>query len=347
MAPARPPDLKGLDPPALRAAVVQAGLPAFRAAQVSHWLYERGVDELAAMANLGTAARDRLAAAFTMTHLEVQTQRTADDGTVKVLWTLADGHAIESVWLVSGRRRTICLSTQVGCAFNCRFCASGEGSLVRNLTAAEIVDQVLGFQRLTGTRPTNLVYMGMGEPLANYDAVRDSVRIFTHADAYAMSPRRITVSTVGYLPGLERLIADALPVNLAFSLHAPSDARRAELMPGAERYPLADLRDALIRFRRASGRRVMVEYVPLAGINDSADDARAVAAFANAVSAKVNLIVYNPVPGSGHMSAAPDVVDAFQAVLRRKGVLTFVRQSGGRAIDGACGQLRRDAATAV
>ncbi len=341
MAPPRPPDLKALEPAALRDTVVQLGLPAFRASQVLHWLYRRGVDDLEGMTNLGAATRARLAEACTLTRLHLHTQRTAEDGTIKVLWTLADGHTIESVWLVSGARRTICLSTQVGCAFSCRFCASGDGPLVRNLTTAEIVDQVLGFQRLCGSRPTNLVYMGMGEPLANYAAVRDSVRILTHPDAYAMSPRRLTVSTVGYLPGLERLIADALPTNLAFSLHAPSDARRAALMPGAERYALADLRDALIRFRRATGRRVTLEYVLLADVNDALADARAVAAFANAVGAKVNLIVYNTVPGSNDAGSALETVEAFQDVLRGKNVLAFVRQSGGRAIQAACGQLRR------
>lgn len=342
MARARRHDLKGLDPPALRAAVVAAGLPAFRASQLLHWVYRRGVDDLAAMTNLGAAVRERVAATFETTHLVLHARRESADDTSKVLWRLADDHTVETVWLVAGARRTVCISTQVGCAFACGFCASGEGPLVRNLTAAEMVDQVLGLHRECEARPTNVVYMGMGEPLANYDAVRDSVRILTHPDAYAMSPRRITVSTVGYLPGIEKLIADALPVKLAFSLHAPTDDRRAQLMPGAERYPLADIRNALIRFRRATKRSVMLEYVMLAGVNDTESDAKAVAAFAHAVSAKVNLIVYNAVAGSTYTGSEPDAVAAFQATLRGKNVLTFVRHSGGRDIDAACGQLRRD-----
>ena len=340
------PDLKGLAPADLRAAVAAAGLPPFRAAQVLDWLYRSGVDDLAAMRNLGAPARERLAQAFTITHLEERAHQAATDGTVKLLWTLPDGEAVETVWLTTEKRRTVCLSTQVGCAFACRFCASGAGALVRNLTAAEIVDQVLGCARRLGARPTNLVYMGMGEPLANYDAVRDSVRILTAPDGYALSPRRITLSTIGYLPGLERLIADALPVKLALSLHAPTDARRAELIPGADRYPLAEVTDALARFRRATKRPVTLEYVLLADTNDAPADADAVAKLANRIGAKVNLIVYNPVPVGGFAAAPDDRTAAFPARLRARGVLTFLRRSGGAEIDGACGQLRRTIAAA-
>jgi len=335
------PDLKGIAPEALRAAVAAAGLPRYRADQLLDWMYRKRTDDVDAMTNIGKRDAATLRETFGCTHLEVQARQDAADGTVKVLWTLPDGERVESVWLVSGERRTICLSTQVGCAFSCTFCASGEGPLVRNLTTAEIVDQVLGFERLLEQRPTNIVYMGMGEPLTNYEAVRDSIAIFSHPDAYGLSPRRITVSTVGYLPGIERAIADKLPVKLALSVHATTDPQRADLIPGAERYPLDALLEALLRFRKATKRPVTLEYVLLEGENDREIDAQRLAKFAKRIGAKVNLIVYNPVAGWRFHSPPPEAVDAFRDAIRAKGAFVFVRHSGGREIAGACGQLRK------
>jgi 23S rRNA (adenine2503-C2)-methyltransferase len=319
------------------------GLPAYRAAQVRRWLYGSRVRSFAEMTDLPQGLRDELAAEFQLWTARVALHKTTDDGTEKLLVELADAQQIECVLLRDGARRTICISTQVGCAMGCVFCASGLAGVARNLTAGEIVEQTLLLDRLlpAGERLSHIVVMGMGEPLANLDRLLPSLEEASAADGLGISPRRITISTVGLPEAIHRLAEMKARYNLAVSLHAPDDALRHELVKVSRNIPLAEILAAADRYFDTSGRRLTFEYVLLAGVNDQADQARRLAKLLGRRTALVNLIPYNPVAALPYRTPSAAAVRSFVEVLRAAGVNVQVRERKGDQIDAACGQLRR------
>ena len=321
------------------------GEPAFRAGQVAGWVWEKGATSADQMTNLPKRLRARIAESVAFdTAAEVARQDSAD-GTIKLLLTWPDGQSAETVMIPDGPRRTACVSSQVGCPVGCRFCASGMKGKQGDLTAGRIVEQAVRLNRLLaeeqGARLTNLVFMGMGEPLANYGPVLGALRVLTGPGTMRMSPRRITLSTVGVPARIRQLAAEELPLNLALSLHAPNEPLRRELIPWADHFALGDILDACGDYFRATGREVTFEYILLRGVNDRPHHADELAGVCRAARANVNLLRYNEVDGLPFDRPASADVAAFQERLRRAGVNAHVRRSRGRDIDAACGQLRR------
>jgi 23S rRNA (adenine2503-C2)-methyltransferase len=313
--------------------LAELGEPAYRARQVWGWL-ARGADSYRAMSDLPASLRGRLEEAVPLSTLTLEREERARDGTVKALLRTTDGHPIEAVLMrFRDGRRSLCLSSQSGCPLTCRFCATGRMRFARNLTAAEILDQALHFRRQGAL--DHAVFMGMGEPLINLDAVLAACR---RLPDLGITHRRTTISTVGWIPGIERLAADPRPLRLALSLHAPEDALRSALMPVNERYRLQEVIDACRRFYAVKRRRVFVEYVMLAGVNDSVAQARMLAALLESRAFKVNLIPYNPTD-SDFQGSTPRAIEAFRNELERLGVHVTVRLTRGREIAAACGQL--------
>ena len=309
------------------------GEPGYRARQVWEWTM-RGVGSYEEMTTLPKALRSGLAEEVPFSTLELVTERTARDGTQKALFRTADGHPVEAVLMrYRDGRRSLCLSAQSGCPLTCTFCATGAMRFGRNLTASEILDQALHFRRI---EPVNhAVYMGMGEPFLNYDAVVESAR---RLPDLGITHRRTTISTVGWMPGLRRFVDEVdQPIRLALSVHSAVAARRSELMPVNDRYPLADVLAECRRYVELRRRKVFVEYVMLADVNDSPEDARALAALLDGRSFKVNLIPYNPT--GLYDGSSRDTIERFKAVLERARIPATVRLTRGRDIEAACGQL--------
>jgi len=309
------------------------GEPAFRARQVWEWT-SRGIDSYEEMTTLPKALRAELDESVPFSTLELLTERESHDGTVKALFRTADGHPVEAVLMrYRDGRRSLCLSSQSGCPLTCTFCATGKMRFGRNLTASEIVDQALHFRR---AEPVNhAVYMGMGEPFLNYDAVIDSAR---RLPDLGITPRRTTISTVGWMSGLQRFVDEVeRPIRLALSIHAADPAKRSELMPVNDRYPLADVLAECRRYVQLRRRKVFVEYVMLAGVNDSPADAADLAGVLDRRAFKVNLIPYNPT--GLFEGSSREAIGRFKAVLDRAGVPATVRLTRGRDIEAACGQL--------
>ena len=326
---------------AFMASLGEAG---FRADQVLRWVYGGGAAGFDGMTNLPLALRARLEEAAALYTTAVRQVRTSADGTEKLLLGLADGETVETVVIPAGERRTVCISTQVGCPMGCAFCATGLGGLVRDLTAGEIIEQVLhARRRFGGERASmNVVVMGIGEPLSNFAALSRALEVFTASWGLALSGRRITVSTVG-LPGRIRDLAGlGLGVNLAVSLHAADDSTRGRLVPGAA--PVGEIVEAARAYLLATDREVTFEYVMLRDVNDSAAAAHALAERLGDLPVLVNLIPLNPVAGLGWQAPTPDRVERFVGVLRSRGVRAEVRRRRGADIEAACGQLRRAAA---
>lgn len=319
-------------------AALLAGEPRFRTAQVWEGLYAQGVGP-EAMTTLPVPLRDRLAAELPPA-LSPLAESVGDDGdTVKWLWALADGREVETVLMHYPDRSTVCISTQAGCAMACGFCATGQAGFERHLTAGEIVEQVVRARTAAAPRRlSNVVFMGMGEPLANYDAVWRAVEVL-HGEL-GLSARHLTLSTVGIVPGIRRLAGEALPVNLAVSLHAANDTLRDELVPVNRRYPLAALREACEDYLRAKNRRLSLEWALIDGVNDRPDDAKELAAYARSLRAHVNLIPLNPTDGYHTRGTPPERVAAFAERLRHLGANATVRRNRGTEIAAACGQLR-------
>jgi 23S rRNA (adenine2503-C2)-methyltransferase len=339
--PSSPIDLAGLERAELEQAFAGLGLPAFRGRQVFRWIHARGVTDFAAMTDLSRDLRATAAAAFTIGTPAVAASQTSEDGTTKFLLTLGDGRQIESVYIPDTPANTFCVSTQVGCAVGCAFCLTGKMGLVRHLTAGEIAGQVRVMAHQTGLAGSafNVVLMGMGEPLHNYEATRKALRILADTQGLALHPRRVTLSTVGLVPGLERLAADPDMPNLAISLHATTDELRDRLVPINRRYDLAALIDACraLPLRRRS--RITFEYVLLAGVNDSVEDARRLVRLLDGLRAKVNVLPLNAAPGIPFDRPSDARVDAFARTLAERGLRVSVRKSRGRDIRAACGQL--------
>jgi len=336
-----PLDLAEMDRPALESALAERGQPRFRARQIFAWIYQRGIADPVAMTDLSKELRAALASDFTLATPQLVARERSVDGTEKFLLKLADGKEIESVFIPDTPKQTFCISTQVGCAMACSFCLTGKMGLVRNLTAGEIAGQVRVLANALSLRETafNIVLMGMGEPLHNYDETMKALRILNDEHGLAVSPRRVTLSTVGLLPALERLAREPLMPNLAISLHAPTDRQRGELVPLNRKYGISDIIDACKRFPLRTRSRITFEYVLLAGVNDAADDARALAKLLVGVKSKVNLIPLNAAAGIPFERPSDAAIDRFAAILAERGVLVSVRKSRGRDIRAACGQL--------
>ena len=341
MSTAARPDLAELERSALEEALAARGHQRFRARQIYRWIYRHGVTAPDAMTDLSRELRATLAEAFTISTPTIVERERSIDGTEKFLLRLADGRLIESVFIPDTPAMTFCLSTQVGCAMACAFCLTGKMGLVRPLTAGEIVGQVRVLADALNMRGTrfNLVLMGMGEPLHNYDETMKALRILADQHGFAVSPRRITLSTVGLLPALERLAHEPLMPNLAISLHAPTDLQRAELVPINKKYGIADIIGACRRFPLKRRSRITFEYVLLAGVNDSPDDARRLAKLLAGVKSKVNLIPLNAAPGIPFERPSDEAIDRFAQVLADHHLTVSVRRSRGRDIRAACGQL--------
>jgi 23S rRNA (adenine2503-C2)-methyltransferase len=334
-------DLAELERPALEAALADRGHQRFHAGQIFRWIYRRGITDLDAMTDLSRELRAALAADFTLSTPALVHREKSSDGTEKFLLRLADGRQIESVFIPDTPAQTFCVSTQVGCAMACAFCLTGKMGLVRNLTAGEIVGQVRVLVDALHMRETafNIVLMGMGEPLHNYDETMKALRILADAQGFALPPRRVTLSTVGLLPALERLANEPMMPNLAISLHAPTDATRGELVPLNKKYGVADIIAAAKKFPVRKRSRITFEYVLLAGVNDSVEDARKLATLLRGVKSKVNLIPLNAAPGIPFERPSDLAIDRFAKVLADSGLLVSVRKSRGRDIRAACGQL--------
>ena len=343
------PDLLSLVPEALDHALAEhfrsRGQPAFRATQVRKWVYETGVASFQEMTNLPQEERDALEAAFRLEAPEPETVSRSADGTVKHLWRMEDGELIESVLIPTPERLTLCLSSQAGCAMGCTFCATGWGGFGRQLTTGEIVAQYRGSRAWAEAHDYgpihNLVFMGMGEPLANRKAVHPALTILNAG--LGVGARRITVSTVGVVPGIRELAARPEQFGLALSLHSPEEALRAELIPLEKRHPLPEIMDALHAFRDAGGRRITFEYTMIRDVNDDEALAPKLAARAREVHAFVNLIPFNPIPDQDWLPSRPERVEFFRRTLDAAGVSVAVREPRGRDIDAACGQLRANA----
>jgi 23S rRNA (adenine2503-C2)-methyltransferase len=338
----------------LRAALAELGQPTFRADQVAAWVYRSTISSFEEMSNLPKSLRLSLSERFRFHALDEQAALLSSDGeTRKIVLALPDAELIESVLMrypqrsdgTGSDRATVCVSTQVGCPIKCTFCATGLMGYARNLSAGEIIDQALHFLRWTRAHPPvvrNVVFMGMGEPLMNYDATMAAAGRLVDPKCAGLGVHRLTVSTSGWLPGIDLLTEDPLAVRLAVSLHAPDDALRSELIPLNRRYPLPRLMASLENYQRTTGRRVTFEYTLLDGVNDSPALARDLVALLRGLDSHVNLIPMNPVPGIPFKPSAWPVVDEFHRVLRDSGVISTVRREMGRDIQAACGQLRAE-----
>ncbi len=326
----------------LTALAESLGQPGYRGRQIADWIYKRNVSSIQEMANLPAAFRERLESSARLYRSRVAGSSKSADGTTKLLLELEDGQRIEAVLLPYEDRVSVCVSSQVGCAAACAFCATGMGGFCRNLKSGEILDEVLTLQREIPRRISHVVFMGMGEPLLNYDSVMAAVKILNGEMGIAM--RHITISTVGITPGIERLAKEHLQLTLAVSLHAPSDSLRRELIPLARRYPLDKLISACRDYANTTGRRVTFEYILIQGVNDSPSHAAELALLLRGVLAAVNLIPYNAVPGLDFKRSSDAAVRKFRRVLEERGITVSQRAERGRSVSAACGQLRRRAA---
>jgi 23S rRNA (adenine2503-C2)-methyltransferase len=334
-------NLFGLDRGGLEAAMAELAEPAYRARQLYVWLYRRRVRDLAAMTDFAKGLRARLESDFEVRWPEVASRDVSRDGTIKYLFRLDDGATIESVFIPEERRRTICISTQAGCPLKCAFCLTGIAGYKRNLKPWEILGQVATVmdEAPRTEMPWNVVVMGMGEPLLNYEATVHALRILMDPEGFAVAPKKLTLSTVGILPALEKLMAEPVRPNLAISLHAPEPALRRRLMPIEEKYRLEDVIAAAQRYPIPRGGRVTYEYVLLKGVNDSAAHARQLARRLRGARAKVNLIPLNPAAEIPFEAPTPEAVDAFAGILADAHVTVSVRRPRGQDILAACGQL--------
>ncbi|MGQ0502253.1 MAG: 23S rRNA (adenine(2503)-C(2))-methyltransferase RlmN [Panacagrimonas sp.] len=339
-------NLFGLDRERLREQFASIGEKPWRADQVMQWIYRRGVDDFAGMSNLSKDLRTRMEASFVVRPPELLTGQLSADGTRKWVLKVGGGQAIETVFIPDKDRGTLCISSQVGCAMDCAFCSTGQQGLNRNLTTAEIVAQVwfaakeLGGDFQNERVISNVVFMGMGEPLANYNAVLPAVKILQDDFGFGLSKRRVTVSTSGLVPFIDRLRED-VDTALAVSLHAPNDELRDVLVPINRKYPVAELMDACRRYTAGRDHKmhVVYEYVMLDGVNDSVALARDLARRLNGMPAKVNLIPFNPFPETRFKRSSPEAIERFADVLRAKHIISTTRRTRGDDIDAACGQL--------
>ncbi len=337
------PTIFGMSPAELAQMCAHIGVKPMHAERLSAHFFRRGNLDPAAIADLPEALRRHLATGLDWPQTRLVADRLAEDGTRKLLLAMPDDREVETVLIPAAGRLTQCISTQVGCAVGCTFCLTATAGLTRNLTAAEMVLQILGAERIAGMRPRNLVLMGMGEPLHNYDEVARFLAIVTDPKGMAFSPNRVTLSTAGLVPAIRRLLEDDLPCNLAVSLNATTDAVRSQIMPINRKYPLAELLETIRDYvRMRGGKRVLIEYVMLAGINDSLADAERLCALLAGIDSTVNLLPFNEFPGNPYKRPSDAQVSAFRQVLVDHSLVAVVRESRGRDISAACGQLRTE-----
>jgi 23S rRNA (adenine2503-C2)-methyltransferase len=334
-------DLANLELAQLEDFVESLGHRRFHARQICRWIWKRGVTDPAEMTDLSRELREALAARAVVRTPQVVRHDRSEDGTEKFVLRLQDGRQIESVFIPDTPSQTFCISTQVGCAMGCAFCLTGKMGLVRNLTAGEIAGQVRVLARALDMlqSPFNIVLMGMGEPLHNYDETMKALRMLADEHGLGLGPRRVTLSTVGLVPMLDRLATEPLMPNLAISLHATTEEQRAAIVPPTKKYSLHDVIDACRRFPLSKRSRITFEYVMLQGVNDTPEDARRLAKLLAGIKAKVNLIPLNAAPGIPFERPSDERIDRFARILAEKGVVVSVRKSRGRDIRAACGQL--------
>ncbi len=335
-------DIKSLYQEELKEKMSSLGEKPFKGKQLFEWLHKKTAKSYGEMTNLSQSLRQRLEEMEPLTPLEpVEVQTSALDGTRKYLFRLGDGHVIESVWMKYHHGNSVCISSQVGCRMGCRFCASTIGGLTRNLTASEMLDQVYRIQELTGERVSNVVVMGTGEPLDNYDNLLRFLRILSDEAGQNISQRNITVSTCGIVPMIRRLADEKLGITLALSLHAPNDEKRRELMPIAYKYSLAEVIPACADYFAKTGRRLTFEYSLVGGKNDSEEDARELSRLIGDLNCHVNLIPVNPIKERNFVQSDKKVIEKFKNKLEKYRINVTIRREMGRDIDGACGQLRK------
>ncbi len=335
-------DIKSLTLEELTAALADMGEKPFRAGQIFSWLHEKLADSFDEMTNLSLSLRQRLSERFFLTVLEpVEVLISELDGTRKYLFRLDDGNVIESVWMEYHHGNSVCISSQVGCRMGCRFCASTLDGLVRDLRPSEMLEQIYRMQALMGKRVSNVVVMGSGEPLDNYDNFVKFVRLLTDGRGFHLSARNITVSTCGLPDRICRLAEENLPITLALSLHAADDGKRRELMPVANRYSLKEVLPACDVYFEKTGRRPSFEYSLVGGVNDTKEEAEALAALLGHRNCHVNLIPVNPIKERKYVRSGQEAIRNFKNILEKSGINVTIRREMGRDINGACGQLRR------
>lgn len=335
-------DIKSLTLTELRAEIEEMGEKPFRAAQLYEWMHRKLARSFDEMTNLSLAMREKCGEHYTYTALRILTvQKSVVDGTKKYLFALSDGNVVESVWMRYKHGNSVCISSQVGCRMGCRFCASTLNGLVRNLTPAEMLDQIYAITSETGERVSNVVVMGSGEPLDNYENLLRFLALLTDENGLHISQRNVTVSTCGLVPQMRELAKEKLQITLALSLHAPTDEKRCTLMPVADRYSLEELMETCAYYFEQTGRRITFEYSLVRDVNDTRQDAETLAALLRGLNCHVNLIPVNPVRERDYVQSERRAVEAFAALLQKKGINATVRRELGRDIDGACGQLRR------
>lgn len=335
-------DLKTLDFQEMKAEMAKIGEKPFRAGQIYQWIHEKLADSPQEMTNLSKNLRDTLAEHYDCTCLSVVEVLTSQiDGTQKYLFKLADQNVIESVLMRYKHGNSVCISSQVGCKMGCRFCASTIGGWTRNLTAAEMLDQIYRIQKLSGERVSNVVVMGTGEPLDNYDNILKFFQMLTDEHGLNISQRNITVSTCGIVPKMKQLADEQLQITLALSLHASNQAKRRELMPIANKYSLDEVIDACEYYFEKTGRRITFEYSLVGGVNDKKEDADELAALIKPLNCHVNLIPVNPIKERDYVQSQKKVIDNFKNKLEKCGINVTIRREMGRDINGACGQLRK------
>lgn len=335
-------DIKSLYLEELEEELEQLGEKSFRARQIYQWVHQKLAADFEDMSNVSKALREKLRQQYTLTTLKpVEVKISKIDGTRKYLFRLADGNVIESVWMQYHHGNSVCISSQVGCRMGCRFCASTLDGLERNLTAGEMLDQIYRIQADTGERVSNIVIMGSGEPMDNYDNVVRFIRLISHEQGLNISQRNITVSTCGIVPGIRRLAKEGLSVTLALSLHAPNDEVRKTLMPIANRYRIQEILDACQEYFEETGRRLTFEYSLVSGVNDNLEEARALASLLKGMHGHVNLIPVNPIQERDYVQSDRRAIEAFQHYLESQKIAVTVRREMGRDINGACGQLRK------
>ncbi|MGM0496674.1 MAG: 23S rRNA (adenine(2503)-C(2))-methyltransferase RlmN [Bacteroidota bacterium] len=319
------------------------GKKAFRAKQVYEWLWQKGVGSFDDMTNLSKEDRKVLEENFDLLPILLKDEQKSKDGTIKCAFELYDGHLVESVLIPSAKRVTACISTQVGCQLGCSFCATAKIPFKRNLEVGEIFDQVVYLNQLAEKsyqmHLSNIVYMGMGEPLNNYENLIDSANIISAEEGLNFSPRRITVSTVGIPDKIKRLVKDNARFNLGVSLHTAINAKRDQIIPINKKYNLDQLKEALVYYHKETGNRIIFEYLMLGGFNDDQSDARALADYCRNFPVKVNLIEYNPIGKDAFKKSTEQKTEEFKAFLEKRNMIVTIRRSRGVDIDGACGQL--------
>ena len=336
-------DIRSLSKEELMAFFTAHGDKAFRGKQVYEWLWKKGAHDFDSMTNLSKVTRSLLSDNFNINHIQVDTMQRSSDGTIKNAVKLHDGLTVESVLIPTPKRTTACVSSQVGCSLDCKFCATSRLKRMRNLNPDEIYDQVLAINKQSqlyhNRKLTNIVFMGMGEPLMNYNNVLKAIEKITSQEGLGMSPKRIVVSTSGVPKMIKKMADDEVKFNLAVSLHSARDEVRTRIMPFNETFPLKDLREALQYWYTKTKRQITYEYVVWDGVNDTVEDIQALVKFCKFAPSKVNLIEYNPIDDGEFQQATPSVIETYVRLLEAQNITVTVRRSRGKDIDAACGQL--------